>query len=50
MRAVRIGVGRGHRRTIVRAWPVMLWLLYAQAIGHIVGFALGPGDSPRKVP
>jgi hypothetical protein len=49
-RAVRIGVGRGHRKTIVRAWPVMLWLLYAQAIGHIVGFALGPGDSPRKVP
>lgn len=49
-RAAKIGFARGHRRTILRAWPMMLWLFYAQLVGQVVGFALGPGDSPRRVP
>jgi len=40
---------RGHRSMLRRAWPTMLWLLYAQAAGHLAGFVAGPGDSPRRV-
>jgi hypothetical protein len=40
---------RGHRAMLLRAWPTMLWLLYVQAAGHLVGFIAGPGDSPRRV-
>jgi hypothetical protein len=40
---------RGHRPMLLRAWPTMLWLLYAQAAGHLAGFVAGPGDSPRRV-
>ncbi len=40
---------RGHRSMLVQAWPTMLWLLYVQAAGHLLGFLAGPGDSPRRV-
>ena len=48
-RAVALLDRRGHRPTLRRAWPTMLWLLYVQAAGHLVGFVAGPGDSPRRV-
>ena len=40
---------RGYGPTLSRAWPIMLWLLYAQAAGHLLGFIAGAGDSPGKV-
>ena len=40
---------RGYGPTLRRVWPMMLWLLYAQAAGHVIGFIAGPGDSPRHV-
>lgn len=49
LRAAKLASERGHGRTISRAWPMMLWLLYAQAAGHLLGFVVGPGDSPRRV-
>lgn len=48
-RAVVLLNERGHGPTLRRAWPIMLWLLYAQAAGHVLGFIAGPGDSPRRV-
>jgi hypothetical protein len=39
----------GHGRTVLRAWPIMLWLLYAQAAGQFIGSLSGPGDSPRRL-
>ncbi|HEY0443108.1 MAG TPA: hypothetical protein VGC90_02700 [Candidatus Limnocylindrales bacterium] len=48
-RAVARTSSRGYAPTVARAWPAMLWLLYCQAAGHVVGFAAGPGDSPRRV-
>lgn len=40
---------RGLGPLVRQAWPIMLWLLYAQAAGHLIGFLAGPGDSPRRV-
>jgi len=48
-RAVVLLGRRGYTPTLRRAWPVMLWLLYAQAAGHLLGFVAGAGDSPRRV-
>lgn len=49
-RAILVLNQRGFRPILRRAWPIMLWLLYVQAAGHLVGFLAGPGDSPRQVP
>ncbi|MFL5679362.1 MAG: glycosyltransferase family 2 protein [Chloroflexota bacterium] len=49
VRAVSRTSARGYLPIVARAWPAMLWLLYCQAAGHVVGFAAGPGDSPRRV-
>lgn len=40
---------RGHGPTMRRAWPMMLWLLYAQTAGQFIGSLAGPGDSPRRL-
>jgi hypothetical protein len=48
-RAVALLDRRGHRAMLLRSLPTMLWLLYAQAAGHLAGFVSGPGDSPRRV-
>jgi hypothetical protein len=40
---------RGLGPIVRQAWPMMLWLIYAQAAGHLIGFLAGPGDSPRRV-
>ncbi len=49
VRYAAILVPRGHGRRVALAAPLMLWLLYAQMIGQLAGYALGPGDSPRKL-
>jgi hypothetical protein len=48
-RAVVLLSQRGHGPMVRQAWPIMLWYLYVQAAGHIVGFISGAGDSPPKV-
>jgi hypothetical protein len=48
-RAVVLLRARGYGPTVRRALPLMLWLLYAQAAGHLLGFIAGPGDSPRHL-
>jgi hypothetical protein len=32
-----------------RSLPAILWLHYCQAAGELVGYARGPGDSPRQL-
>jgi hypothetical protein len=47
-RVVRGGWAKGRRRgTLLASLPAMVWLDYCQGVGHLVGYALGPGDSPR---
>jgi hypothetical protein len=41
---------RGHGPIVRRAWPIMIWLLYAQTAGQFIGSLVGPGNSPRRVP
>jgi hypothetical protein len=48
-RAIALLSQRGHGSVVRQAWPIMLWLLYVQAAGHLLGFITGPGDSPRRV-
>lgn len=48
-RAVVVGTRKGYGPILRRAWPAVLWLYLVQAAGQIVGFATGPGDSPRRV-
>jgi hypothetical protein len=48
-RAVILLNRRGYGPQVGRALPLMLWLLYAQAAGHVMGFVAGPGDSPPRV-
>lgn len=48
-RAVVLLNRRGYGPLLRRAWPIMLWLQYAQAAGHFLGILLGPGDSPRRL-
>jgi hypothetical protein len=37
------------RRTLLTSVPWAVWLEYCQGIGHLVGYATGPGDSPRHL-
>lgn len=37
------------RRTLIVSLPLMLWLDVCQGAGHLVGYAAGPGDSPRHL-
>jgi hypothetical protein len=47
-RVVRGGWAKGRRRgTLLASIPAMLWLDFCQGVGHLVGYALGPGGSPR---
>ena len=47
-RQLRISLGKGRlRREVLSSAPLMLWLDYCGGIGHFVGYAMGPGDSPR---
>jgi hypothetical protein len=47
-RAFRIVWAKGRLHgTLLASLPLMLWLDYSQGIGHLVGYARGPGDSPH---
>jgi hypothetical protein len=48
-RAVTQTRSKGYGPILKRAWPAMLLLFLAQGAGQVVGFAFGPGDSPRRV-
>lgn len=37
------------RRQLVASIPLMLWLDLGQGLGHLVGYVLGPGDSPNHL-
>lgn len=46
-RVVRVGLSKGRlRRQLVLSAPFALWLEYVQALGHLAGYAAGPGESP----
>jgi hypothetical protein len=40
---------RGYGPQLMRCTPAILWLLYGQGVGQLLGCLLGPGDSPRRV-
>ncbi len=47
IRTVRMGLGKGRlRRELLASAPWALWLELSQGVGHLVGYATGPGDSP----
>ena len=49
-RAVRTGLGkRRMRRQLIASAPFALWLEYAQGAGHLVGYVMGPGNSPNHL-
>jgi hypothetical protein len=48
-RILAIGARKGHIGQLVPSLPWVAWLLYSQACGQFIGYALGPGDSARKV-
>lgn len=49
VRTARIVSAKGYGPQLRRAAPAIWLLLVAQTAGQIVGFVLGPGDSPGKV-
>jgi len=49
-RVVRTSWPKGRRRgELMASLPLALYLEYCQAAGHVVGYAAGPGDSPRHL-
>jgi hypothetical protein len=48
-RAMVLGRRKTYGPQLRRVWPAVLSLYLVQAAGQIVGFAVGPGDSPRRV-
>jgi Glycosyl transferase family 2 len=49
-RAFRSGWAKGRLRTTLAAsLPWALWLEYCQGVGNVIGYALGPGSSPRHL-
>jgi hypothetical protein len=48
-RTLRLARQRGYGDVARLAWPQMLWLLWCQAAGQLMGFVAGPGDSPRRL-
>lgn len=49
IRVVALLAPRGYGRVLARCTPAILYLFYAQAVGHLMGYLAGPGDSPGKV-
>jgi hypothetical protein len=49
LRTVILLAPRGYGSILLRATPWILWLLYAQGVGQLVGYLAGPGDSPNRV-
>jgi hypothetical protein len=49
-RALRTGWRKGRLRgTLLASMPWALWLEYCQGLGQLVGYATGPGDSPKHL-
>lgn len=49
-RAVRSGLAKGRlRRQLLASAPIALWLDYCGGVGHLVGYAVGAGNSPRHL-
>lgn len=49
-RALRLGwAKRRHRGRLLASVPLMLWLDMCQGVGHLLGYAVGPGDSPGQM-
>ncbi len=49
-RAVRIGMGKGRLRgRLLASAPIALWLDLCGGAGHLLGYAMGEGDSPRHL-
>lgn len=50
MRVWRTGLAKGRlRRELLASAPFALWLEYVQGTGSLVGYLLGPGDSPSHL-
>jgi hypothetical protein len=49
VRTARLAGAKGYGRELLRATPAIWFLLVVQTAGQIVGFAAGPGDSPKRV-
>jgi hypothetical protein len=48
-RVMWIGSRKQHRVVLVLSAPLILWFLMCQAAGQFVGYAAGPGESPRRI-
>jgi hypothetical protein len=49
-RALRVGWSKERLRgTLLASMPWALWLEYCQGVGHLVGYVVGPGDSPKHL-
>lgn len=49
-RCFRSGWAKGRLRpTLAASLPWALWLEYCQGVGNVIGYALGPGNSPRHL-
>jgi hypothetical protein len=50
LRIVRTGMAKGRLRAkVLASAPWTLWLEISQGLGHLLGYALGPGGSPRHL-
>jgi hypothetical protein len=50
LRVMRVGLAKGRlRRQLLASAPFCLWLEYVQGSGSLVGYLLGPGDSPSHL-
>ena len=48
-RIVAIGTRKGYGSHLLRGFPLIVWLLYAQATGQFIGYARGPGESANQL-
>jgi hypothetical protein len=50
LRVWRVGLAKGRkRRQLLASAPFALWLEYVQGVGSLMGYLLGPGDSPSHL-
>jgi hypothetical protein len=49
VRTVAFLAPKGYGPLLIRCTPAILWLLYAQGLGQLIGYVAGAGDSPRRV-
>ena len=50
LRVWRVGLAKGRkRRELVTSAPFAIWLEYVQGTGSLMGYLLGPGNSPSHL-